>query len=213
LQAVVWHLLVTHPAVKQNATKWESSASVSPNGRRRAVFLDRDGVLNRTVLRNGKPFPPSSLRDLEVLPGVDTALRDLKARGFELLVVSNQPDVARGAQTRDAVEGINRALASSLPLDGVFVCYHQDSDDCACRKPKAGMLLDAARERNIDLASSFVVGDRWRDIDAGHSAGCKTILINYGYHEQSPAQPPEASVVSLREAADWILHSQSEGAP
>jgi D-sedoheptulose 7-phosphate isomerase len=208
-QAVVWHLLVSHPAVKQRQTKWESTV-VDRGQARPAVFLDRDGVLNRAVTRDGKPFPPSGPEELELLPRVASSLRDLKAHGFDLFVITNQPDVARGTHTRGSVEAIHRALASSLPLDDIFVCYHDDRDHCACRKPRPGLLLEAQRKYNIDLARSFVVGDRWRDIDAGHNAGCKTILIDYGYNERKPAQPPEATVHSLREAADWIIGSSSK---
>ena len=205
-QAVVWHLLVSHPAVKQQQTKWESTA-LGDRQLRPAVFLDRDGVINRAVVRDGKPFPPSGVKELELLPEVASSLHDLKAHGFALFVITNQPDVSRGTQTREAVEAIHQALASSLPIDDIFVCYHDDADDCACRKPNPGMLLEAQRKHNIDLSRSFVVGDRWRDIDAGHAAGCKTVLIDYGYRERKPAQPPEATVRSLREAADWILCS------
>jgi D-sedoheptulose 7-phosphate isomerase len=205
-QAVVWHLLVSHPAVKQQQTKWESTA-LSGGQLRPAVFLDRDGVINRTVVRDGKPFPPSGMKELELLPDVASSLHDLKAHGFALFVITNQPDVSRGTQTRDAVEAIHRELASSLPIDDIFVCYHDDADHCACRKPNPGMLLEAQRKHNIDLSRSFVIGDRWRDIDAGHAAGCKTVLIDYGYRERKPARPPEATVRSLREAADWILCS------
>jgi D-sedoheptulose 7-phosphate isomerase len=201
-QAVVWHLLVSHPAVKQQQTKWESTAPPSP-----AIFLDRDGVLNRAYVRDGKPLPPPSQQDLEILPDVASSLHDLKAHGFALYVITNQPDVARGTLTQATVAAMNQKLKSSLPIDDIFVCYHDDNDDCACRKPRPGLLFEAQRKHNIDLSRSFVVGDRWRDIDAGHNAGCKTILIDYGYRERKPAQPPEATVRSLREAADWIMNS------
>ncbi|HEY4740193.1 MAG TPA: HAD-IIIA family hydrolase [Candidatus Acidoferrales bacterium] len=209
-QAVVWHLLVTHPAVKLEQTKWESTAATEKQ--RRAVFLDRDGVINRAIVRDGTPHPPATLEELEILPGVPEALRDLKGQGFELFVITNQPDVARGTQTRGAVEGINRKLASTLPLDDIIVCYHTDKDNCSCRKPKPGMLLDAARKHGIDLSVSFLVGDRWRDIEAGKSAGCKTILINGGYSEKQSSQAPDARAGSLREAASWIIQSASRGA-
>jgi D-sedoheptulose 7-phosphate isomerase len=205
-QAVVWHLLVSHPAVKRQETKWESTAR-SGGGSRPAVFLDRDGVLNRAVVRNGKPFPPSGPDELQLIPEVESALLDLKKRGFNLYVVTNQPDVARGKQTRESIEAIHQALQSSLPIDGIFVCYHDDGDDCACRKPRPGLLLEAGRQHNLDLSRSFFVGDRWRDIDAGHNAGVTTVLIDYGYNEKEPAHPPEATVRSLREAADWIISS------
>jgi D-glycero-D-manno-heptose 1,7-bisphosphate phosphatase len=197
-------LLVSHPAVKRQQTKWESTVTGPPQ-LRPAVFLDRDGVINRARVRDGKPLPPSGLEDFELLPGVALALHDLKARGFALLVITNQPDVARGNQSRAVIDAMHESLASSLPIDDVFVCYHDDADGCACRKPLPGLLYEAERKHNIDLARSFVVGDRWRDIDAGHAAGCKTILIDYGYRERKPERPPEATVKSLREAADWIL--------
>jgi D-sedoheptulose 7-phosphate isomerase len=209
-QAVVWHLLVTHPAVKLEQAKWESTA---PAGKpRRAVFLDRDGVINRAIVRNGTPHPPATLEELEIFPDVPEALHELKAHGFELLVITNQPDVARGTQTRDAVEGIHQKLASTLPLDDILVCYHTDQDNCSCRKPKPGMLLEAARKHDLDLSVSFLIGDRWRDIEAGKNAGCKTILIEGGYHEKQSRQAPDARVGSLREAASWIIHSASKGA-
>ena len=172
--------------------------------KRRAVFLDRDGVLNRPVVREGKPHPPDSVEQLEILPGVADALLRLRAAGFRLVVVTNQPDVARGRQSRDVVERINTLLCGSLPLDEVRTCYHDDGDGCGCRKPKAGLLLDAAREHRIDLSASFMVGDRWRDIDAGQQAGCRTVLIDYQYREALRAQP-DARANSLSEAADWIL--------
>jgi D-sedoheptulose 7-phosphate isomerase len=203
-QAVVWHLLVSHPAVKQRQTKWESTISSSS---RPAVFLDRDGVLNRALIRDGKPFPPDGIHHLEIVPDAASALKELKSHGFPLYVVTNQPDVARGNLTRAEVEAMHRKLASALPIDDIFVCYHDDADHCACRKPSPGMLFEAARKHNIDLSRSFLVGDRWRDIDAGHAAGCKTILIDHGYRERKPAQPPDATVHSLREAADWITRS------
>jgi D-sedoheptulose 7-phosphate isomerase len=208
-QAVIWHLLVSHPAVKTQATKWESMASPGP---RRAVFLDRDGVINRTFVRDGKPFPPTTLQELEVLPGVPEALLELKQHGYKLLVVTNQPDVARGKQSRQMVDAMHQVLSARLPLDEILVCYHTDQDKCDCRKPMPGMLLEAAKKHNIDLAASFMVGDRWRDMEAGYNAGCKTILIDYGYSERSPAHAPDLRVGSLREAADWIIGSAPKGA-
>jgi D-sedoheptulose 7-phosphate isomerase len=208
-QAVIWHLLVSHPAVKLQATKWESVAS---GGKRRAVFLDRDGVINRAFVREGKPLPPSTLQELEVLPGVPEALHELKQSGYKLLVVTNQPDVARGTQSQRTLDAIHQALAAQLPLDDILVCCHTDQDKCDCRKPMPGMLLEAARKHNIDLAASFMIGDRWRDVEAGYNAGCRTILIDYGYSEKPPNRAPDLRVGSLREAADWIIRSTPKGA-
>jgi D-glycero-D-manno-heptose 1,7-bisphosphate phosphatase len=173
---------------------------------RRAVFLDRDGVLNRALVRDGKPYPPSSLAELEILPGAAEACAKLKQAGFLLVVATNQPDVARGKMSREVVESLHAHLSRALPLDRIEVCYHagHGASDCDCRKPRPGMLLRAARELNIDLQRSFMVGDRWRDIDCGHAAGCTTILVDYAYNEPL-RQPPEHWVKSLAEAADVIL--------
>jgi len=179
--------------------------------RNKAVFLDRDGVLNQAVVRNGKPYPPANAAELVLAPDAKAALRELKAQGFLLLVVTNQPDVAKGITTRATVEEINQKLASELPVDDVFVCYHQDKDQCDCRKPRPGMILEGARKHNVDLAESFMVGDRWRDVEAGQNAGCRAVFIDGGYEEQQPARPADARVHSLKEAADWILEACRKG--
>ena len=171
----------------------------------RAVFLDRDGVLNRAAVHDGKPYSPASVEELEVLPGVAEALADLKTAGFLLLVVTNQPNVGNGIQSREVVEAMHAKLRATLPLDNVFVCYHIDADACDCRKPAPGLLEQAAALYGLDLASCYIVGDRWRDVDAGHRVGCQAILIDYGYQDRAPEKEPAARVRSLREAADWIL--------
>lgn len=177
----------------------------------KAVFLDRDGVLNKAVVKHGKPYPPASAAELEISPDAEEALKELKAEGYKLLVVTNQTDVAKGTATRAAVEEINRKLAAALPVDEIFVCYHQDADNCACRKPKPGMLLEAARVHNVDMSESFMVGDRWRDVEAGQNAGCRTVFIDGGYEERQPSKPADARVHSLKEAAGWILQAQRKG--
>jgi D-glycero-D-manno-heptose 1,7-bisphosphate phosphatase len=172
-----------------------------------AVFLDRDGVLNRAFVRDGRPYPPACLAELEILPGVTSALADLKAAGFLLLAVTNQPDVGKGTQSRAVVEAMHARLRAELPLDDIFVCYHADSDGCTCRKPAPGLLYQAAAQYGLDLSSCYLVGDRWRDIDAARRAGCQAILIDYGYQEHGPEREPAARVHSLREAADEILRA------
>jgi D-glycero-D-manno-heptose 1,7-bisphosphate phosphatase len=172
---------------------------------KRAAFLDRDGVLNRAFVRDGKPYPPLSLDQVEIPEGVRSALDRLKAHGFALIVVTNQPDVGRGTQTQEVVEQIHAHLRSILPLDDVLVCYHTDQHGCSCRKPKPGLLLAAAEKLNIDLSRSFMIGDRWRDVEAGQNAGCRTILLESSYDERRPVKAPDWSVTSLREAADWII--------
>jgi D-glycero-D-manno-heptose 1,7-bisphosphate phosphatase len=175
---------------------------------RPAVFLDRDGVLSRSLLRNGKPVAPRTVDEFELLPGTVEAVKRLHAAGFQLIVATNQPDVRTGVTQREAVEEMHRRLREWLPLDDVKVCYHIDQDQCACRKPKAGMLVQAAHERGIDLANSWMVGDRWRDVAAGKAAGCKTVLIECDYAEPR-AESPDHVVHSLSEAVDAILQDRS----
>jgi len=170
----------------------------------RAVFLDRDGVINRTHIRERKPYPPIGLSEIEILPGVAQALLALRKAGFLLIVVTNQPDVARGSTSREAVEEINNHLASCLAIDEIYTCFHDSKDACDCRKPMPGALLVAAKKHIIDLGESYMVGDRWRDIEAGQRAGCKTIFIDYGYNEKQP-ELFDYRVNSLLEASQIIL--------
>jgi D-glycero-D-manno-heptose 1,7-bisphosphate phosphatase len=169
-----------------------------------AVFLDRDGVLIASRLQGGVPHPPPRVEMMEILPGVAESLRKLSAAGYNLLVVTNQPDVARGRQTRDNVEQINAALQSALPIEAIYVCYHDDADRCDCRKPAPGMLTQAAREHGIDLSASFMVGDRWSDVVAGAAAGCRTFLISRSYSHVDRCMPDHV-VADLSEAAERIL--------
>jgi D-glycero-D-manno-heptose 1,7-bisphosphate phosphatase len=178
---------------------------------RRAVFLDRDGVLNRAFVRDGKPRPPSNLEELSVLPGVPEMLAALKEAGFLLIVATNQPDVARGTQTRAVVEAINDALRAALPLDEIYVCYHDDADNCDCRKPRPGLLLRAAARYNINLSSSFLIGDRWKDVEAGRRAGCATVLIEHGYAEENSKSATDYHARSPMEAGAWILDRALSG--
>jgi D-glycero-D-manno-heptose 1,7-bisphosphate phosphatase len=170
----------------------------------RAVFLDRDGVLNAAVDVGGTPHPPSSLDDLQVLPGVADACAELTASGFVLLVVTNQPDIARGTADPAVVDAMNNRLMHELHLDGVLMCPHDDVDECRCRKPQPGLLIDAATRWDIDLSASYMVGDRWRDIEAGRRAGCATVLVDRSYSEQR-ARDFDVAVRDLSEAAEWIL--------
>lgn len=172
---------------------------------RLAVFLDRDGVINRAPVREGKPYPPANVGEMEILPGVPEALASLHAAGFMLIVVTNQPDVARGTTPMAVVEEINSHLAGSLLIDEFRTCYHDDGDGCDCRKPLPGSLIAAARQHDIDMAGSYMVGDRWRDIEAGQAAGCRTIFIDHGYAEKQPVAFNH-SVRSLDGAARIILH-------
>jgi D-glycero-D-manno-heptose 1,7-bisphosphate phosphatase len=176
---------------------------------KRAVFLDRDGVINRALERDAKPYPPANLAEFEILSEVPAACAKLKAAGFLLVVATNQPDVGRGTLEKSVVEKIHAHMLSQLPIDRVEVCFHagKGNSNCDCRKPKPGMLLRASHDLNIDLAQSWMVGDRWRDIDCGHDAGCKTIFIDRNYNEELKQQP-DFRAKNLLEAAEIILDGE-----
>lgn len=170
----------------------------------RAVFLDRDGVVLRPVVREGRPYPASGPGPLDLLAGVEEACRALHDAGFLLVIVTNQPDVARGTLAKERVEAMHDELRARLPLDDILTCYHDDVDACRCRKPKAGLILDAAERWDIDVKSSYMVGDRWRDIEAGKAAGCTTVFVDRQY-EESLRSPPDFTVSSLVEAVPLLL--------
>jgi D-glycero-D-manno-heptose 1,7-bisphosphate phosphatase len=172
---------------------------------KRAVFLDRDGVVNEAVVRDGKPYPPPP-QELHVTPDAPNALQALRDAGFALFVVTNQPDVARGSRTQAEIDAIHARLAGELPLDGFYVCAHDDADRCDCRKPQPGLILRAAREHGLLLADSYLVGDRWKDIAAGKAAGVATVFVDHGYAEHRPQPAADATVSTLQGAAQWILN-------
>jgi D-glycero-D-manno-heptose 1,7-bisphosphate phosphatase len=176
---------------------------------RPAVFLDRDGVLNRVFERDGVTHPPACIEEFSLLPGAAEAVRRLHAAGFVLVVVTNQPDVARGVQTHEGVEAIHEHLRAELPMLEVLACYHDDADGCDCRKPKPGLLREAARRWTIDLRRSFLVGDRWSDVAAGQAAGCRALLVETPYSGGARCRP-DRRVRNLAEAAEWILAYSGE---
>jgi D-glycero-D-manno-heptose 1,7-bisphosphate phosphatase len=171
----------------------------------RAVFLDRDGVLNEPIVRDGKPYPPHRVEDFRLLPGVEEACAALRNAGFRLVVATNQPDVGRGEIARELVEQMHARLRELLPIDHVEVCYDPGGEGSSeFRKPNPGMLLRAAESLEIDLPSSYMVGDRWRDIDCGYAAGCRTVFIDRGYRESLQKQP-DLRAIDLLSAATLIL--------
>jgi D-glycero-D-manno-heptose 1,7-bisphosphate phosphatase len=169
------------------------------------VFLDRDGVLNDSVVRDGVPRPPHSVAEFRLLPGVVEACASLRAAGFALIVVTNQPDIARGALAREALDAINARLAELVELDEVCVCPHDDGDNCECRKPRPGMLLDAGKRLSLDMGSSVCVGDRWRDVEAANGAGVTAVHVDRGYGEEPVVVGADAVVADLPGAAEWII--------
>lgn len=150
---------------------------------KKAIFLDRDGVINKAFIKDQKPYAPLAYEELEILPGVKEAIVRLKNLNYICLVVTNQPDVSRGKIKKETVVKMNKFLKEEIKLDDFFVCYHDDHDNCKCRKPKSGLLKDAAQKWDVDFKKSYMVGDRWKDIEAGLNVGCKTIFINHNYKE------------------------------
>ena len=173
-----------------------------------SVFVDRDGVLNRTNLRVGKSYPPDTLDEFEFLPDVESAVQNLKLAGFKVIVVTNQPDVTSGKQSLENVEAMHDLVRKTLKVDDIFTCFCLEGEGCDCYKPKPGMLIDAAKKWNIDLTKSYMVGDRWRDVDAGKAAGCKTLFIDYAYNERRPDNP-DFIVKNLAEASQIILQESN----
>lgn len=174
----------------------------------RAVYLDRDGVLNVAVWRGGKRSVPFTVDEFHICAGVRDALPLLKAAGYRLVVVTNQPDVARGAVAREQVDAVHSLLQKELPwLDEIRACFHDDSDECACRKPRPGMLIEDAARNAVRLDESFMVGDRWKDVEAGHRAGCRTVLITgeISEAEGEPTISPTHIAPDLLTATRWIL--------
>jgi D-glycero-D-manno-heptose 1,7-bisphosphate phosphatase len=165
----------------------------------RAVFLDRDGVINRNAIRDGRPVGPSTLAEFVILPGVREAVEAFHAAGYLVIVATNQPAVAPAL-----ADAMHAKMRQAIRLDDVKVCPHSEAEDCNCRKPKPGLLLEAAKERGITLAQSWMIGDRWRDIEAGKAAGCRTIFVDHHYTNEPRPKAPDFTVGSLLEAVPFV---------
>lgn len=151
-----------------------------------ALFLDRDGVINYSVIKNKKPFPPLSIKELKIIPEIKEVIQFAKDKEMKVFIVTNQPDVARGLTTKEAIEEINQFIKSNLNIDEIFTCYHDNDDNCKCRKPKPGALLDLSKEYGINLSNSIMIGDRAKDIKAAKNANCVSIFVDYNYDEEKP---------------------------
>jgi D-glycero-D-manno-heptose 1,7-bisphosphate phosphatase len=177
----------------------------------RAVFVDRDGVLNTAVVKQGRPHPPASAAELTFLPGVRERLAELKRLDMRVVCVTNQPDVARQTVTRDAVDEINARVRAEMPLDDLLVCCHDDKDQCGCRKPRPGLLLQAAARLDIDLRRSYMIGDRWKDVACGAAAGCTTVFVDYGYLEPYQGPAPTHTSATAADAFDYVIAQLTSG--
>jgi D-glycero-D-manno-heptose 1,7-bisphosphate phosphatase len=175
------------------------------NEGRPAVFLDRDGVINRAIERDGTAYSPMQLSEFEFLPGVIKACAELHEAGLPLVVVTNQPEIARKRLSLETLEAMHEEIRRQLPVLDILYCGHDDQDRCPCRKPKPGMILDASRRHGLDPTKSVMIGDRWKDIAAGSAAGCSTIQVGPGYSHELILSMPDASSSSLAEATALIF--------
>lgn len=178
------------------------------HGLRPAVFLDRDGVIVVPEFRDRRSFAPRRLQDFRFYPEAAASLQRLKRAGFLLAVITNQPDVGNGLIPRSEMDAMHETMTRELPVDAIKACLHGQADHCDCRKPKPGMILEAAMELGINLEKSFMVGDRSSDVEAGRAAGCKTVFIDLGYAEPAPSAPDHV-VRSIVEAVDVIIATAS----
>lgn len=173
--------------------------------KRPCLFLDRDGVVNESVVRDGKPYPPSTPQEVNYITGIRELCQSAKAAGWLVIIATNQPDVGRGTMERSTVETIHEEMLRDLPLDDIEVCYDPgQGQPSAFRKPAPGMLLHAAEKHGIDLAASIMIGDRWRDVACGKAAGCRTVFIDYAYDEEMK-ESPDFTVPSLTAAIPVLL--------
>ena len=177
---------------------------------KKSVFLDRDGVINKVYIKDGLPQSPNSLDELKILPGVKESIIKLKKLNFICLMVTNQPNVSRKKIDKNSVIQMNNFLKNEIALDDIFVCYHDDSDNCNCRKPKPGLLLQAGKKWDVDFKKSFMIGDRWRDIQAGEKVGCKTIFLDYKYNEKKPKKPDfvSDSLLNAAHIIEKLIHEK-----
>lgn len=178
---------------------------------RPAVFLDRDGVLVIPEFRDGRSFAPRTLADFRIYPHAKEALARLRDAGFVLVVVTNQPDIGNGKVTAEVVAQMHDIMIEALPIDRVELCPHGQSAGCDCRKPKPGMILKAAHACEIDLAASYMVGDRASDVEAGRAAGCNTVFIDLDYASELKPQQPDHVARSIEDAVDIILGRKQAG--
>lgn len=174
-----------------------------------AVFLDRDGVLSKGYVRDGKSYAPRKIVDFKLLPYAITSVEKLRKIGFLVIVVTNQPDINNGLVTIEAVNTMHSILRKKTKIIDIFLCPHSKNEHCSCRKPKPGMLIEAAQKYNINLSKSFMVGDRASDIEAGLAAGCRTIFINRNYKEPIPVNQ-EKTVHSINSASNYIIKQKSQ---
>ena len=184
-----------------------SGVKIERFGLRKAIFLDRDGIINHSLIENGKPIAPHSMSDFSLMDGVEHLIEKLSGLGYLIFIVTNQPDVARGKLRKSEIKKMHEFMCEKIKIDDVMVCYCEEGIDCPCYKPSPYMIIELAKKWNVDLGNSFMIGDRWRDVGAGLGAGCTTIFVDYAYDEALIFTPNHV-VKSLSEACNIIEADQ-----
>ena len=169
----------------------------------KAIFLDRDGVINKSIIANGKPYAPLLFEDFVFYEDTKKAIVVIQSLDYKTIIVTNQPEINKGNLNHEELKRMNDRIYNELKIDDIFVCEHTSEEDCDCRKPKPGMILNASKKHNIDLSQSFLIGDRYKDIESAHAAGCNSIFIDRKYSEKFPNKQIK-SVSSFYEAAIFI---------
>jgi D-glycero-D-manno-heptose 1,7-bisphosphate phosphatase len=171
----------------------------------KAVFLDRDGVINKALIRDGKAYSPRHFSEFEFMENIADQIRKIKDAGYFVIVITNQPDISRGIMDMSELNKMTEAIKANLPVDEIFICPHDDNDNCLCRKPKPGMLLNAAKKYEINLNECFFIGDGWKDMEAAKNAGCRGILIDAFYNKSIDCFK---RVHDMKDAVDIILNEK-----
>ena len=174
---------------------------------KKAVFLDRDGVINKVIIKDGKAYSPRDFSEFEFIENIAEQIKKIKGAGYYIIVVTNQPDIARGEMDISELNKMTKSIKANLSVDEISICPHDDIDNCNCRKPKPGMLVDAAKRFEIDLTTSFLIGDGWKDMEAAKNAGCMGILIDTLYNKGVDCF---RRVQDIREAVNIILNDKEK---
>lgn len=174
---------------------------------KRAVFIERDGILNEVQAGPNHPISPMTMEEFRVNEKAKIPIKKLKDAGFVLIVTTNQPGISRGYQSRRDLDYMHDHLRRNFPVDDILVCAHEESDECPCRKPRPGLLIESAFKWQINLDQSYVISDKWQDAEAARTAGCTSLLlkspwIGQGHHD--------FVLPSLKEIANKIITLRGE---
>jgi len=170
----------------------------------KCVFLDRDGVINLPIVINKKPYSPRRIEEFIFTSEIKNLISKVVNHGYKVIVITNQPDIASGDLSESLLNYFHQRIIDEMLVDDIFVCKHLSSDNCNCRKPKPGLILEAALKHKINLKESFFIGDRWKDVDAANNVECHSIFIDYGYREKLKTVPKNC-VKNLNAAFEVIL--------